>query len=155
MIVLMITAIYGCSHLDEINNDPKQSEANSDESHETGEDCMSCHHKASNEASEYWWTVAGTVFEDDDKPARVGEVQLWSEKNGKGTLYLTLPIDRKGNFYTNRIINFKGGYFPIAIVGSKRKDMPEQVAGNNMSMSCNACHGHNANGLNTEEIEVK
>lgn len=150
-----IFVFTNCSHYDEINNDPKESRAGDDESHESGNDCMSCHHKASDEASEYWFTVAGTVYTDNDALAKSGEVQLWSQPDGKGTLIYTLPIDLKGNFYTNKIIDFKGGYFPYVKVNGNDEDMPEKITGNNMNMSCNACHGHNANGLNTEKIEVK
>lgn len=132
--------IIGCSHYDELQKNSKESNANDDESHNTGQDCMSCHNNSSNEASsEGWWNVAGSVY-TGNSPANNVTVELWSEPNGAGFKILTLTSDKKGNFYTNKIINFNGGCYPVVISGSKRKNMISKFMGG-MSCSNSNCHG--------------
>jgi hypothetical protein len=41
--LLFTIFLVGCSHYNDLQKDIKQSVANEDESHKTGEDCMSCH----------------------------------------------------------------------------------------------------------------
>jgi len=138
--LLFTIFLVGCSHYNDLQKDIKQSLANEDESHKTGEDCMSCHNNSSNEASgEGWWNVAGSVF-NNGTPANNVNVELWSEPNGGGFKILTLTSDKKGNFYTNKIINFNGGCYPVVISGSKRKNMISKFMGG-MSCSNSSCHG--------------
>jgi len=130
-----------CSHKDELLNDPEESKSKEDESHNAGEDCMRCHHDNKNEASEKWWYVAGTVYDDKKKdPVSEGTVELWTEPAGTGTFIYRLAIDKKGNFYTNKIINFKGGYYPIVIHNNDTFVMPDKVTGSDLNRSCNSCH---------------
>lgn len=138
---LLFTIFFAaCSHYDDLQKNTKQSAANEDESHKTGEDCMSCHNNSSNEASsEGWWNVAGSVF-NNGSPANNVTVELWSEPNGGGFKISTLTSDKKGNFYTNKIINFNGGCYPVVISGSKRKNMISKFMGG-MSCSNSSCHG--------------
>lgn len=129
-----------CSHYDELQLSSKQSSGGDDESHKTGEDCMSCHNNSSNEASgEGWWNVAGSVY-SNGSPANNVTVELWSEAQGKGFKILTLTSDKKGNFYTNKIINFNGGCYPKVISGTKVKYMNGIFFGNKSCSNTN-CHG--------------
>lgn len=132
--------IIGCSHYDELQKNSKESKANDDESHNTGQDCMSCHNNASNEASsEGWWNVAGSVY-TGNSPANNVTVELWSEPNGAGFKILTLTSNKKGNFYTNKIINFNGGCYPLIKNGNKTKAMLSAFKGG-VSCSNSSCHG--------------
>lgn len=138
--VIVFAVIASCSHYDEIQKNPKESSANDDESHNSGQDCMSCHNKQGNEAaSEGWWNVAGTVY-SNNSPANNVTIELWSEPNGKGFRILTLTSDKKGNFYTSKIINFNGGCYPLVKNGNKTKAMLSAFKGG-MSCSNSSCHG--------------
>jgi hypothetical protein len=138
--LLLATFFVACSHYDELQKNTKQSAAGDDESHNTGQDCMSCHNNSSNEASgEGWWNVAGSVYSNNN-PANNVTVELWSEKLGKGFKISTLTSDKKGNFYTNKIINFNGGCYPKVISGNKVKYMDGIFTGNKSCSSSN-CHG--------------
>jgi hypothetical protein len=133
--------IISCSHYDELQSNGDVSSANGN-SHNAGRNCMQCHHDSKNEASEKWWYVAGSIA----GAQKGGVVQLWTERNARGNLLLSLPIDQSGNFYTEKIIDFKGGYYPIIIHGTDTLKMLEQVNGASLSRSCNDCHGNNGNG---------
>lgn len=146
--------IFACSHYDELERNGTVSTAG-ENSHNAGEDCMRCHHSSGNEASERWWNVAGTVYYSSGSIASAaGTVQLWTGPRATGKLVYSLPIDRSGNFYTEKISNFRDGYFPIIISGSDTTAMEEPVSGDNVYKSCNSCHGHNGNGLNTPRISI-
>ena len=152
--VLLVFVATGCNHYDELNKSKSDSSPN-EESHNSGEDCNSCHHDNNNEASQKWWYAAGTVYEVNGvKEASSGEVQLWSGPGATGELFHTMKIDKKGNFYTQRIINFKAGYFPIVIHNSDTFVMSEIVTGTDLNKSCNNCHGNNGNGLHTPKITL-
>lgn len=138
--LILATFFAACSHYDELQKNPKQSTAGDDESHNTGQDCMSCHNNSSNEASgEGWWNVAGSVY-NSGSPANNVTVELWTGKKGTGYKILSLVSDKKGNFYTNKIINFNGGCYARVISGSKVEDMDQMFAGNKSCSSSN-CHG--------------
>jgi hypothetical protein len=145
--MVLAIVISSCSHYDEIQKNPKESKANDDESHNTGNDCMSCHNKSGSEAaSEGYWNVAGTVFFNNN-PLNNATIELWSEPNGGGYKIYTLTSDKKGNFYTNKIIDFKGGCYPVAKKGNITKYMNSKFLG---KISCNnsGCHGGAAGTIN-------
>ena len=69
--VLLISGLVliagACSHYDEIQKDPKESRAGDDESHNAGQNCMSCHNDNKNEASlEGWWNIGGTAYQNNN-----------------------------------------------------------------------------------------
>lgn len=137
---IVFSFLVACSHYDELQKNSKESKAGEDESHNTGQDCMSCHNNSSNEASsEGWWNVAGSVF-SNNSPANNVTVELWSEPKGKGYKIVSLTSDKKGNFYTNKIINFNGGCYVKVTDGTKVKYMDQIFAGNK-SCSSTTCHG--------------
>lgn len=151
----LIVVVSGCNHYDDIQRSGIVS-SQDEESHNEGQNCMTCHHDSKNEASEKWWYVAGTLYEDNagNNEAKEGLVQLWTGPLATGTLLCSLPLDKEGNFYTQKIIDFQGGYFPIVIYKNDTFPMPEKVTGNFLNESCNSCHGNNANGKNTPVIHV-
>lgn len=138
--------LQSCSHYDEIMKNGKESSPG-ENSHNAGRNCMSCHNDNSNEASEKWWYVAGTVFKDDKKVSEAsGSIELWTQPNRAGELLYKLPVDKSGNFYTAKIINFKGGFYPV-FVGNNQKT--KEMTTKTSNGSCNSCHG-----VTEEEIEV-
>jgi hypothetical protein len=143
-----------CSHYDELERDGIVSTSNA-HSHNAGEDCMRCHHDKKNEASGRWWNVAGTIYYSSGEIASsAGVVELWTGPQATGKLVYRLPIDNSGNIYTQKISNFRDGYYPIIIHGNDTTYMPARVYGDDVYKSCNSCHGHNGDGLNTAVITI-
>lgn len=137
-LALFITA---CSHYNEIQKDPKESMAGDDESHNPGQNCMSCHNDNKNEASsEGWWNIGGTAYKNN-KTVNTGSVELWTGPDRTGSLLYKLAIDENGNFYTNKIIDFKGGFYPVLINqdGSFNASMGDPTT----IGACNSCHNEN------------
>ena len=127
--------IVACSHYDSLEKSGEESKADG-KSHNAGKDCMSCHNSSSNEASENWRNVAGTIYKSNS-PLSNSSVQLWSEPGGKGFKIASLVSDKSGNFYTEKIIDFKGGCYPIAINGTDTLFMDESKYNGG---GCNSCH---------------
>lgn len=153
-IFLSALILIACSHYDQLERDGIVSTSNAS-SHNSGENCMRCHHDKKNEASEKWWNVAGTVYYNNgDIASSGGTVELWTEPGGTGKLVYRLPIDNSGNFYTQKISNFRDGYYPIIIHGNDTTHMTGKVSGDDVYKSCNSCHGLNGNGLNTPQITL-
>jgi hypothetical protein len=142
-VLITLNLAISCSHYDELQKNTIESNANEDESHNSGKDCMSCHNQTGSEAAdEGFWNIAGSVFKtiDSSEPQNNVTVELWSEPNGKGFKIYSLVSDKKGNFYTNKIVNFNNGCYPIIKFGNKTKSMLSSFKG---GMSCNNsnCHG--------------
>lgn len=135
---LLMFGLVACSHYDEIQKNPKESRAGDDESHNAGQNCMSCHNDNKNEASfEGWWNIGGTAYKSN-KPVKTGSVELWTGPDRTGTLLYKLAIDEKGNFYTNKIIDFKGGFFPVLMNNDGTKNAEMGIS--TTTGACNSCH---------------
>jgi cytochrome c553 len=137
-ISLFVTA---CSHYDEIQKNAKESMAGDDESHNSGQNCMSCHNKGGNSEAVReggWWNIAGTAYQSG-RVAREGSVELWTGPNRTGSLIYKLTIDELGNFYTGKIVNFRGGVFPILV--DKNGNMIKAMQSSTLNGACNSCHG--------------
>jgi hypothetical protein len=135
---LFTITFQSCSHYDEIQKNALESSVNGD-SHNSGQNCMSCHHEKGNEAASKWWYIAGTAFDANlNRAGSGGMVELWTEPNRTGVKIYTLPIDRSGNFYTQKIINFQGGFYPVVIgnTGNINAMTTQTTEG-----ACNSCHG--------------
>jgi hypothetical protein len=143
LVVISLIVIFSqCSHAEQLRKHGKESEHGSDESHNFGQNCMSCHNQGGNEAVREggWWTVAGSVANDEtDQPLTDGYVELWSQPNRRGTLYYTLEIDAKGNFYSEKIIDFNGKCFPTVV--NRATGGFESMEDPYYSGGCNRCHG--------------
>lgn len=143
IIFTIIAVISSCNHYDELQKNAKESMAGDDESHNAGQNCMSCHNKGGfNEAVQDggWWNIAGTAFNGANY-AKDGSVELWTEANRTGTLIYKLSIDDLGNFYTGKIVNFRGGAFPVLI--DKNGNIKKAMQSSTVNGSCNSCHGIN------------
>lgn len=146
LFVLLGFIFQSCNHYDEIMKNGEESSVNGN-SHNAGRNCMSCHNDQSNEASEKWWYVGGTVYDDDHKVAGTsGSIELWTQPNRQGEMLYKLPVDKSGNFYTQKIINFKGGFYPV-FVGNNNKT--KEMTTKTTVGACNSCHG-----VTEEQIEV-
>jgi cytochrome c553 len=147
--------LISCSHYDQIQKKGKESSAN-EKSHNSGKDCMSCHHDNKDEAPETgrWWYVAGSLFNSSGDPLKDGSarVELWTLPLAKGEFVARLQADKDGNFYTAKIIDFKGGYYPIVIQGTDTFTMGRKISTADYGKSCNSCHGNNADGTNQTKI---
>jgi hypothetical protein len=111
------------------------STAGSNESHNMGRDCMSCHKPGGGEAP--IWKVAGTVYNEAGTttyPAAM--VKLYTGPDRTGTLKYTLQVDAKGNFYTGGNIDFSGGLYPSVIGKTSTNSMSSPIT----TGSCNSCH---------------
>jgi cytochrome c553 len=142
-LVIFVLALFisSCSHYDEIQKNAKESAAGDDESHNSGQNCMSCHNKGGyNEAVQEggWWNIAGTAYQSGNT-ANEGSIELWTGPNRTGSLIYKLPIDILGNFYTGKIVNFKGGAFPVLI--DKNGNMNKAMQSSTLNGACNSCHG--------------
>jgi cytochrome c553 len=145
--MLLSMFLIACSHYDELTLNPKESKAGDDESHNPGEDCMSCHNKSGNEAaSEGWWTVAGTIFKTNGSAQKSATIELWTKPNKQGTLIKRLVSDDKGNFYTDQILSIKAGVYPVVITAASERKMTSAFTGG----SCNSCH----NGTTTSKLLI-
>ncbi len=127
-----------CSHFEELQANPKESELGGDESHNAGRNCGSCHNVNGNEAEQAgWWTISGTTFQSNGRPQKNAIVEIWEKPGRQGNLIKRLVADDLGNFYTNQILNFKGGAYPSITLNDKTISMGSAFNGG----SCNSCHG--------------
>lgn len=124
------------------NNEPggdtsgaKTSTFSSNESHNVGLNCMSCH--TTGGPGEGLFTVAGTVYDQAGAVMPKATIKLYSEANGAGTEVASVEVDTKGNFYTTATVDFGKGLYP-AVIGTsgKAKYMVSSVT----SGQCNDCH---------------
>ena len=112
------------------------SSAGSDDSHNFGQNCMSCH--TSGEKGEGCFTVAGSVSNSSlTTPLTSGTVKLYTQANGGGTLKHTFQIDSKGNFHTTESIDYTGLYASVTGSNGTTQYMSSALS----SGSCNSCHG--------------
>lgn len=72
------------------------SQSNESESHNNGQNCMSCHNE--NGDGEGCFNMAGSAWYQNGNAVSSGQVRIYSEPNGQGTLLATLSIDQLGNF---------------------------------------------------------
>lgn len=139
--IIVIVFTWQCSHYDQLQNRGKESAAGSDESHNFGQDCMTCHNDNGTEAvwEGGWWNIAGSLYDSDGEgPFTDAVIELWSEPERQGTLYYSLEVDALGNFYTEKIINYNGTCFPVVVnANGEYKAMERAFHGG----GCNSCHG--------------
>lgn len=115
----------------------KTSSFNSNESHNAGMNCMSCH--TTGGPGEGMFLVAGTVYDQSlTTTMPKATVKLYSETNGGGTEVANIEVDALGNFYTTANIDFAKGLYPAVIgITGKVKYMASPIT----SGQCNSCHG--------------
>ena len=125
-----------CACEKEGENETKISANGHSESHNMGQNCMSCHRQGGE--GEGWFIAAGTVY-DESKTGTLpnGTIVLYSGPDGSGTIAYTLEVDANGNFYTTENIDFGSGLYPAAVGAQTTKYMVSAVT----SGQCNSCHG--------------
>lgn len=118
-------------------NETKISKYNSSESHNAGENCMSCH-KSGGEG-EGWFNVAGTVYESSLSSIYPNStITLTTEPNGAGNSVITIQGDARGNFYTTESVNFGTGLY-VKLEGTSGEIM--YMSSKISSGACSSCHG--------------
>ncbi len=124
----------------------KISSYNSNESHNAGQDCLSCHQAGKNE---YVFQIAGTVYKKDKQtPAPGATVYLYDSLNGQGTQIMRIEVDKKGNFYTTQSPSKALSMLHPKVVGAQGST--HYMSSTLTSGSCNSCH----NGTTTDRIWV-
>ena len=129
----------------ENENETKISTYQSDDSHNTGSNCMSCH--KSGGSGEGWFTIAGTVYDSTKSSIYPGStIKLFSGPNESGTLISSVQVDKNGNFYTTEKIDFQMDLYVSAEGTSSIHHMITKLPNG----QCNSCHG-----TSTDKIWVK
>ncbi|MBF0277100.1 MAG: hypothetical protein HQM13_04890 [SAR324 cluster bacterium] len=120
-------------YADEENDSEYESDVNDDdESHHSGEDCMSCHQLGSSGNDEIF-SVAGTVYDALDGKKVLAGVSI-GVLDYSGKLQTQLTSDSKGNFYSKRPLST-----PYMIIMSYQNVEMSMIA-KPSNGSCNECH---------------
>jgi len=133
-LTLLLISMQSCSTEDEYGS-IENSTTGSDESHNSGQNCMNCHKPGADEAP--IWNVGGTIYNEaltNINPNAT--VKLYTGPSGTGTLKYTLQVDTKGNFYTSGDIDFAGGLYPLVVGATSTKYMSSPITNG----ACNSCH---------------
>ena len=120
-------------------NETKISRNNETESHNNGQNCMSCH--KSGGPGEGHFKLAGSVYDSllvSPKPN--GFIKLYTGPNGSGTLKYTVEVDGNGNFYTTEAIDFGGSGLYPSIVGASGQQ--RFMGSATITGACNNCHNN-------------
>lgn len=108
----------------------------SNESHNNGMNCMSCH--TSGGSGKGCFSVAGSVYASDLSTTQADvKIQLYTGVNGTGDLKYTIEGDAKGNFHSTDDILYDGLFPTITHTNGNMKHMPSALT----SGKCNSCHG--------------
>lgn len=123
---------------DEMSNGKVMSSSfNDDESHNSGQDCMSFHYSGGK--GEGTFTLGGTVYNASKTTAYPNAtVKLYTGPNETGTLVKTIEVDGKGNFYTTAAIDFGNGLY-VTVTGTSGN--VSAMISSITTGQCNSCHG--------------
>jgi len=146
--VLMLSIFVSCEKEDDESGENKDmsSRYNENESHNAGQNCMSCH--KSGGQGEGWFMVAGTVYNSAKTAVYPNAtVKLYTGPNGTSTLVKTIEVDGKGNFYTTADMNFGSGLYTTVTgtTGNVSKMSSSITTG-----QCNSCHGSSTGKISAE-----
>ncbi|MBL7767210.1 MAG: hypothetical protein JNJ58_14015 [Chitinophagaceae bacterium] len=135
--VLISFFIFNSCEQDGTCGDSNISQQGGDDSHNMGQNCMSCH--TAGGKGEGCFKVAGTVYNSaGSTTVTSGTIKLYTGPNGTGTLLTNIEIDSKGNFYTTNDVNFTAGVYPGVVSSSGATNF----MGSSISVgTCNNCHG--------------
>jgi hypothetical protein len=114
-----------------------QSEKGGAQSHNEGQNCMSCH--GPNGLGKGRFSVAGTVFRSDKSTNPNAQVELWTGPNATGTLKLVLSTDTKGNYYSTAAMPFPDEKLFPSVVNTTTMTR-SNMSFPTMSGACNVCH---------------
>ena len=128
--------LTSCEKENEGENETVISYNRDTESHNEGQNCMSCHRQGGE--GEGWFNVAGTIYtQSSNSPLPNGLVELYTGPGGTGTLAYKIEVDAKGNFFTTEDIQFGSGLYPATVHSQFRKYMSGAVTDG----QCSSCHG--------------
>ncbi|HSH20763.1 MAG TPA: hypothetical protein VLA03_09935 [Draconibacterium sp.] len=147
---LLFGFFISCDKEDEGENKDMTSRYNKTESHNAGENCMSCH--KSGGPGEGWFTAGGTVYNAAKTAVYPNAtVKLYTGPNETGTLVKTIEVDGKGNFYTTADINFANGlYVTVTGAGAGATGNTNKMASSITTGQCNSCHGSSVGKISVE-----
>jgi hypothetical protein len=137
-VVFMFSVMVSCENDDDDNegNDAMSSSYNDNESHNAGQNCMSCH--SSGGKGEGNFTIAGTVYNASGSAVSPNAtVKLYTGPNGTGSLVKTIEVDGKGNFYTTNSIDFGTGLY-VTVTG--KSGSVSTMSSSINTGQCNSCH---------------
>lgn len=140
LFILFIIVSIGIS-INACNKSKKCNENNissaSNDSHNSGQNCLQCH--ISTGKGEGCFNVAGSTYDSTlVNHLSAGQIKLYTQPNGGGSLKYTIEIDQSGNFYTTENVDVNGLY--PALVDSKGKS--SYMSSSISSGACNSCHGN-------------
>ncbi len=133
ILIILLIGIISCK---KEGDEFKVSTYNDTESHNAGQDCMSCHKQDG--SGEGWFNIASTVYDSlqlNTYPNNT--IRLYTHANGTGTLKYTIQVDGKGNFYSTEDIDFGTGLYPSVESVNGTKYMSSSINSGN----CTSCHG--------------
>lgn len=126
----VLLSIVACEKFSPPKNVTEISTHESDDSHEKGNNCMSCHSSAG--YGDGFFTVAGSVYGNTSN----ANVEIFENTNGDPIL--TVAVDQQGNLYTTEAIDFGDGlYVAVVSAGGDREWMEDKL----YNGQCNLCHG--------------
>ena len=105
-------------------------------SHNIGQNCINCHTYGGK--GEGCFNIAGSIYDSITKsPLTYGNVKLYTQPNGKGTLKYKVNLDKSGNYYSTENIDVNGLYPAVTGPDGKNHYMSSPIT----SGACNSCHG--------------
>lgn len=134
--IALASALSACGSEDLRPNEANVSRQGGTLSHNTGQNCVSCHREGGE--AKGWFTVAGTVYETDrETPYPNVLVELTSKELGRGETVASIEVDANGNFFTTERIDIADGLYPAVITpnGSSFKGLITTDG------ACSSCHG--------------
>lgn len=141
-LLMMFLMIQSCE--DDDGDETLISTFDSDESHQTGMNCMSCHFSGGD--GEGWFTIAGSVYDSTGSiPYPNAIVKLYTESPSSGNPLKVVEVDKNGNFYSTERIDFEVGLF-VSVSGESEIFMHSPITDG----ACNRCHGES-----TDKIQIK
>ena len=133
----LLIGLNSCEKDENEANETKTSTHNATESHNNGQNCMTCH--VSGGGGEGWFIVAGSVYgKQQANTYPNATIKLYTKSNGSGTLKASIEVDGLGNFYTTEDIDFGAGLYPVVVgTNGAANFMQSAIA----TGQCSSCHG--------------
>jgi len=139
LLPLLLSVGCGSEDDDDDGNGSKISSHNTNDSHRSGQACLSCHNVGG--SNEYQFRLAGTVYNLTETTVYPNTtIHLYTSANSAGTLVATVEVDALGNFYTTQSIDWgNNGLYPVVESSQGTRSMSTPTSDGN----CNGCHNGN------------
>jgi len=141
VILSVLVLIVACQKFKPAKNSTVISSHDGNESHEKGNNCMSCHSSAG--YGDGFFTIAGSAY------GNTSNANIEVYENPSDDPIMIIAYDQQGNAYTTEPIDFgeDGLYFAVRNAAGEREFM-EEIA---FTGQCNLCHGTSIE----ERIEIE